>query len=161
MRNIIHYPDKRLTAPCETIDRFDNELKELSEELTYLMYKTEGVGFAASQIGVNKKVCICEFGGKFPHTLINPVLTLSGERITSIEGCLSLPGIEAKLKCRYNDLIVDYHDLEGHLRTMRLVVRDAIICQHETDHTNSITLFERMDPTQRRMKLKKYMKSRK
>jgi peptide deformylase len=157
---LIFYPNKILLTPSELVTKFDEELRQLVDKLATLMYKYEGAGLSACQIGVNKRVFVCELGAKHLTIVINPSIQLEGETRKTVEGCLSIPEVKARLKCRHSTVTLNAQDIEGKPFTQLLVVRDAVIVQHEFDHMNGVTLFQRIDPIQRKMSLRRYHGSR-
>jgi len=160
-RELLFYPNKILTTPCKKVEIFDENLRKLADNMTSLMYQLEGNGLAAPQVGENIQLFVAELGASHLLVAVNPTLELEGEMRTTLEGCLSLPSIEARLKCRHSQVTLTAQDLEGREFIQTLIVRDAVVVQHEVDHLAGITLFQRMDPVQRRLSLKKYLKQRK
>lgn len=95
---VVEYPDPILRQVCEECDIKDKSLKKLAKQMAKTMYKNNGCGIAAPQVGVLKRIividCDQEDGRQDPITLINPeILELKGEFVTEEEGCLSCPGI--------------------------------------------------------------------
>ena len=109
--NILRYPDPILKKPTEPVTAFDEELAGFVEKLYAAMRAHDGVGLAAPQVGVLKKIAVVEYEGK-SYTLINPrVLEKRGE-LEAEEGCLSFPGIYAMVK-RPEWVKIETQDMEG------------------------------------------------
>ena len=140
---------------CEVLKRIAEPLEELTEEmkvfivdLTNTMYETEGVGIAAPQVGMSKRIFICDpdyskTNVKNPMVLINPeLIEFEGEQITE-EGCLSLPNIYEKVK-RFEYVKIQYRDIHWNQQTVSADGIFATILQHELDHLNGIYLVDRI-----------------
>ncbi|MBI9018517.1 MAG: peptide deformylase [Phycisphaerae bacterium] len=138
---IISYPDPRLRLVAEPIEKITPEIKELAEIMLDLMIKSQGVGLAAPQVGVSLRLIIVSTTGlrNDAIVLINPLLSnLDGASVHE-EGCLSVPGVNAKVR-RYATCTVTALDLDGNEVTIEADELAAIAFQHETDHLNG-TLF--------------------
>ncbi len=149
---IIQSPDPVLSQVCESCTPGDKELVRLSKQLAHLMYKNNGCGIAAPQVGITKRMIVIDVDWdgdpeeKNTVTLINPeILEYRGEPETAGEGCLSCPGINVAVtrqpwvRVRYYDTEGDIYEIEGDELLGRCL-------QHEIDHLNGITLFESCDP---------------
>lgn len=153
------YPQKSLLTVCDPIDLFDDTLKAQVRLCFRIMYRDQGLGLAAPQLGILKRFFVCEIGRLQSACFVNPeIISTGGRLLETKEGCLSLPTIEARLKCRWEEVTVKAYNLEGEEFTITVKSRDAIIIQHEIDHLDGITLFQRIDRPQRISKLNSYMK---
>lgn len=164
---IITSPDPLLHEVCEPVEIGDKSAKRLAKQMLREMYKDDGVGLAAPQVGVLKRIVVIDTQWpqedekgrpmkKKPLVFINPqIVEHSDERVKNLEGCLSVPGISCeierwswvKVKCydeNFNEVIREGDGLFG--RCM----------QHELDHLDGITLFERLSPFDRLAKLEEY-----
>lgn len=164
---IITSPDPLLHEVCEPVEIGDKSAKRLAKQMLREMYKDDGVGLAAPQVGVLKRIVVIDTQWpqedekgrpmkKKPLVFINPqIVEHSDERVKNLEGCLSVPGISCeierwswvKVKCydeNFNEVIREGDGLFG--RCM----------QHELDHLDGITLFERLSPLGRLAKLEEY-----
>lgn len=138
---IIKYPSAVLEAPGEPVAEFGGELKRLVEDMFETMYAARGVGLAAPQVGVSRRLFVMDCsGGEDPSqriALVNPeVLSVEGEQIGD-EGCLSFPGIYFSVK-RHLRAVVRAQDVNGatfELDGMDLTARCML---HETDHCDGI-----------------------
>jgi peptide deformylase len=114
--NILEFPDPRLTTVAKRVEAFDEELKTFVEDMTETMYSANGIGLAATQVNVHKRLLVMDISEEQdqPRVYINPeVLTRAGEQIHE-EGCLSVPGIYANVK-RAEDITIKAQDVMDHL----------------------------------------------
>lgn len=162
-REIVLSPDERLRTECAPIEVIDDEVKKLAREMAKIMYKYEGCGIAAPQVGVLRQLVVidCEWDGargpKNPIFLINPVIVeSSAEKVKGYEGCLSIPGVSFEIE-RSNSVTVRALDLEG--RLMQYEAANNLFCtclQHEIDHLHGMTMFERLEPADRLRGMREY-----
>ena len=160
------YPDEVLKKKAEEVKEFDKNLKETVENMFETMYKRGGVGLAANQVGILKRIVVIdihsgkELQGKERIVLVNPeIIALEGEEIKE-EGCLSLPGLYRKVK-RALYAKVKAQNLEGEVFEIEGEGLLARAFQHEIDHLNGIVFIDRLSPLSRRLALEKYRKLRK
>ena len=137
LRNIRIMGDKVLEKVCRPVDAVTPRIRELAGDMLETMYDAYGVGLAAPQVGILKRIVVIDVDGEHPHILINPeILETSGEQ-TGDEGCLSLPGKSGPVtppnyvKVRAFDLDMNQFELEGEGLLARA------IC-HECDHLDGI-----------------------
>lgn len=137
LRNIRIMGDKVLEKVCRPVDVVTPRIRELAGDMLETMYDAYGVGLAAPQVGILKRIVVIDVDGEHPHILINPeILETSGEQ-TGDEGCLSLPGKSGTVtrpnyvKVRAFDLDMNQFELEGEGLLARA------IC-HECDHLDGI-----------------------
>jgi peptide deformylase len=139
--DIVTYPNPVLETPGEPVTDFGGDLKKLVEDMFETMYEARGVGLAAPQVNVSKRIFVMDCsGGSDPAqrvALVNPeILTVEGSQ-TGDEGCLSFPGVFFPVK-RSLRAVVRAQDVEGEtfeLDGMELTARCAL---HETDHCDGI-----------------------
>ncbi|HEY6120144.1 MAG TPA: peptide deformylase [Pyrinomonadaceae bacterium] len=162
---IVTWPNPVLEMPGEHVTEFDDDLKKLVSNMFETMYVAPGVGLAAAQVGISKRLFVMDCSaGKDPAqriALINPeVLRVEGTQ-TGEEGCLSFPGIftpvERNLRAvvRAQDLNGEYFEIDG----MELTARCML---HETDHCDGIVFLDKMSPIKRELvkrKIRKLQKS--
>ncbi|KAI3438535.1 hypothetical protein D9Q98_000963 [Chlorella vulgaris] len=145
---VLPYPDPRLRAPNSRIGCFDDDLRRLAEEMFEVMYKDEGVGLAAPQVGVNVRLMVFNEAGEKGQgdeiVLVNPQIINSG-KMTNLfeEGCLSFPNIYADVE-RPSKVKVKAQDLNGKKFTISLSGFPARIFQHEYDHLDGTLFHDRM-----------------
>lgn len=132
VRNIVKDGDEVLRKVCRPVEKFDEKLSDLIDDMFETMYKANGVGLAAPQIGILKRIAVIDIG-EGPHEFINPkIIDASGEQ-TDTEGCLSCPGVWGTVS-RPNFVTVEAYDKNGDrfiLSASELFAR--AIC-HELDH---------------------------
>jgi len=150
MLKIVTSPDPLLREVSQPCEPGDPSLIKLSKQMAKAMYKNDGVGLAAPQVGVLKRIividCDVDTDEKNPIVLVNPeIVELSGEPEEGFEGCLSCPGISVPIE-RQPYAKVSYYDLQG---TQCEIEGDGLLgrcLQHEIDHLNGRTLFESIAP---------------
>ncbi|XP_057820998.2 peptide deformylase 1B, chloroplastic/mitochondrial isoform X2 [Cryptomeria japonica] len=147
---IVEYPDPRLRAKNKFINKFDEKLEKLVNEMFDLMYKTDGVGLSAPQVGVNVQLMVFNPAGERGKgeeiVLINPeIYKFSSKTEVFTEGCLSFPEIYADVG-RPLSVKIEAQKLTGKKFTLKLKEFHARIFQHEYDHLQGVLFFERMRP---------------
>ncbi|KAJ8749855.1 hypothetical protein K2173_013770 [Erythroxylum novogranatense] len=145
---IVEYPDPLLRARNKRIDRFDENLKKLVDEMFDIMYKTDGIGLSAPQVGINVQLMVFnpvgERGGGEEIVLVNPRVSKYAKKMVLFnEGCLSFPGIYADVE-RPQSVKIDARDIGGARYTVNLSGLPARIFQHEYDHLQGVLFFDRM-----------------
>ena len=164
MLKIVTSPDPLLNQVCEPCDLNDPSLRKLAKQMAKAMYANDGVGIAAPQVGVLKRIIVIDCDPseeESPLVLINPeILELDGEPETEEEGCLSCPGISVPIE-RKPWARVSFYDLDGEHWTIE---GDGLVgrcLQHEIDHLNGKTLFESASPRERIKALAAYAEAQK
>lgn len=148
LRELRIYGDPVLGSRAEKISRFDAGLRALASDMLETMDKAGGVGLAANQVGILKRIFVYDCS----HTqsglrgaLVNPVWTPVGEQQqTGPEGCLSIPGISAETT-RFNQVFVTGQDIEGRPVSMVASGLMARCIQHETDHLDGVLFLQRLE----------------
>ena len=136
IRQLRYEDDEILRKKSRIVDQIDDRIKTLVEDLIDTMNEEEGVGLAAPQVGVLKRVVVVDVG-KGPITMINPeILTQEGEKIDE-EGCLSVPGKSGKV-LRPKKVRVKFTDIEGEEQIIEGENLLARACCHEIDHLEGI-----------------------
>lgn len=163
IREIRIYPDEVLKKKAETVTDFNEEIRQIVNDMFETMYKRGGVGLAANQVGILKRIVVIDLHsgkenqGKEQIVLINPeIVALEGEEVKE-EGCLSLPGLYKKVK-RAAYAKVKAQNLDGEEFTIEGEGLLARAFQHEIDHLNGIVFIDRLSPLQKRLALEKYKK---
>jgi peptide deformylase len=133
--NILEYPDERLHTVAENVVDFDEKLEELVKNMAETMYLNKGIGLAATQVNVHKRLIVIDISEEKNNliTLINPVLERHNGIQEYAEGCLSVPGIFEKIK-RYENITVSYFDLKGKKKSINADGLLSVCIQHEMDH---------------------------
>jgi peptide deformylase len=164
IREIVKYPDPILQRPTEKIAEFNDELRTLAADMFESMYKAQGIGLAAPQIGVGKRITVIDLSNKQNPSdkivLVNPEIVHKEGKQVEDEGCLSLPDIRdkvtraAKVKVKAQDLDGKWIELEG----TELLARAF---QHEIDHLDGILFPWRISALKRDLILRKIRKLQK
>jgi len=160
--NILEFPDPRLTTVASDVDIFDGALKKLVEDMTETMYSANGIGLAATQVNVHKRLLVLDVSEHQdqPRVYINPqVISQSGEQVHE-EGCLSVPGIYASVK-RAENITVKAQDEEGNTFEEEAEGLHAVCIQHEMDHLIGRLFVDYLSPLKRNMVKRKLEKQRK
>ena len=164
-RKIVIEPDPILRKESEPIEKVDNDLRKLLDDMLETMYAAPGIGLAAVQIGILKRLIVIDISKdkekKNPLFLINPEI-VSKSKNTSMyeEGCLSLPGhfaeIERPSECQINFL--DYNGKKKEITAKGLL---STCIQHEVDHLNGILFIDYLSKLKKDMIIKKLVKHKK
>ena len=137
VRKILIFPDPRLRTKAKPVRYFDAKLQRLVDDLWETMYAAEGIGLAATQVDVHQQVVVMEASpdNDTKRTLINPRITpmQGASRITSAEGCLSVPGFTGEV-ARLDRVHLAWQDTKGITHETELEGLEAICVQHECDH---------------------------
>jgi peptide deformylase len=145
--------DPVLTQPASEIAEIDGRLANLVEKMIDTMYDAEGLGLAAPQVGVGKRLFIYELDEGPLHTVINPTVVESRGEWEFEEGCLSIPGLYFPI-VRPKEIHVKGWDLEGNEVSIEADELEARCLQHELDHLDGVLLLERLDADQRKAALR-------
>jgi peptide deformylase len=141
------YGDEILKRRSETVEKFDEDLLRTFEDMVETMILEEGVGLAAPQVGIPRRIAVVNPDPGNDETLIklvNPEIVSSSEETESIEeGCLSVPGIRGKVT-RPARISVEYQDEHGVRKSLTVEGLVSRIIQHELDHLNGILFVERL-----------------
>ena len=165
MRKIVIEPDPILRKKSENLEKVDNDTRKLLDEMLKTMYAAPGIGLAAVQIGILKRLVVIDISKenqkKNPLFLINPVITYKSKN-TSIyeEGCLSLPGHFAEIE-RPSECSVDYIDYNGKEKKLKADGLLATCIQHEVDHLNGVLFIDYLSKLKKDMIIKKLIKHKK
>ncbi|WP_431298251.1 peptide deformylase [Tabrizicola sp. BL-A-41-H6] len=161
IRPILIHPDPRLKKRCEPVGEITDEVRKLAADMLETMYDAPGIGLAAPQVGVMKRVlvmdCIKE-GPAEPMVLVNPVVEWVSEDLTVYEeGCLSIPEQYADVK-RPAEVRVRWTDLEGAEQERQFSGLWATCVQHEIDHLDGKLFIDYLGPLKRQMITRKMEK---
>jgi len=159
---ILEIPDNRLRTIAKPVEAFDEELGRLIDDMTETMYSAQGIGLAATQVDVHKRLLVLDVseGQDQPRVYINPEIVASEGSATCEEGCLSVPGIYAEVS-RAEKVRVCARNRDGSVIEEELDGMHAICLQHEIDHLNGKLFVDYLSPLKRRMVTKKLQKQRK
>ncbi len=159
---VIIAPDPRLKARCQAVERIDDEARRLMDDLIDSMGAAKGVGLAAPQVGVTRRIIAINVHGEDeepnPFALANPeILSASDEIIANEEGCLSLPEHYAEVR-RPAAVRVRYLDRDGEVRELAAEGMLAVCIQHEMDHLDGILFVDHVSALKRNIILRKLSK---
>lgn len=133
-----YYPDDVLIQPAKKVTRFDAAVRKLAADMLDTMYANNGVGLAAPQVGVSRRLMVIDVSPgdttRKPMVFINPVLLKSEGELIGLEGCLSFPGVFFEVQ-RAAKILVRYQNLAG--KEIKLEAAGDLLCraiQHEMDH---------------------------
>ncbi len=144
------YGDPVLNEVTTEVENIDGQIKALAESMIETMYDAPGVGLAANQIGVQKRMFVYDQGeGDGAYVVINPTIVETEGEWTFHEGCLSVPGLGWDIT-RANAVHLTGYDLDGNEIDIQTDEYEGRIFQHEMDHLNGVLLIERLDADQRR-----------
>ena len=158
-------PDPVLKAKAKPVETVDAELRQLMDDMLETMYDAPGIGLAAPQVGISKRLIVLDIARedepKAPMVMVNPELTwVSDEDATYEEGCLSVPEHYADV-VRPAHIRVTYLDREGKKQELKADGLLATVIQHEMDHLEGILFIDHLSNLKRNMILRKLLKSRK
>lgn len=159
---ILEFPDPRLTTVAKAVETFDENIKKLADDMLETMYAAHGIGLAATQVNVHKRLLVLDVSESqdSPRVYVNPeIVDGQGEQVHE-EGCLSVPGIYANVK-RAENITVKAFDVEGEAFEEQLEGLHAVCVQHEMDHLVGRLFVDYLSPLKRNMVRKKLEKQRK
>ena len=170
IRTIVEVPDPRLREISKPVAKVDDEVRELVRDMLETMYEAPGIGLAAIQVGVPKRILVIDLqepeeeGGEpvtDPRVFINPeIVESSDQEVPYTEGCLSVPDQYAEVD-RPDRIRARWLDLDGKQRDEEIEGLLATCLQHEMDHLNGILFIDHLSRLKREMILKKLAKQRK
>ncbi len=154
LAQIRQYPDPALRLRAQPVEVFDHELRALVDRMARLMVDADGVGLAATQVGVLRRVIVFRRGQEEePVALVNPdIVERSEELEVDEEGCLSLPGVLVPVE-RHAVVTVAARSVDGGRLRLELTGLEARVAQHEVDHLDGVLILDRTTPEARRQAL--------
>ena len=160
---ILIFPDPRLRTVAKTVELVDDSIKKLSQDMLETMYQGSGIGLAATQVNVHKRVIVLDISESKdePLILINPeiIKIIDPNKKIFSEGCLSVPGFYEELK-RPSSVEISYLDIDG--KRNLLLANDllAVVIQHEMDHLDGKMMVDFISNIKREMIRKKLLKAK-
>ncbi len=158
---VLELPDTRLRHVAKPIEKVDKEIQKLMENMLETMYAHKGIGLAAIQVGIPKRVCVIDLGLEdedIQYFMANPeIVEINGEEVESSEGCLSIPE-EYDLVIRNDNITVKYLDYNNKEQTLKAEGLLAFCIQHEIDHLNGKLFIDRLSRLKRDIILRKFNK---
>jgi peptide deformylase len=162
LREIHTWPSEVLRKKAAPVDKVDDDLRRLIDDMLETMYAAPGIGLAAPQVGVSKRLLVVDLSSGMERdqlvVLANPEIVSSEGEVVSEEGCLSLPELSVKI-CRAGKIVV--RGLDGEGRTVEVRGEDLLAraLQHEIDHLDGVLLIDRVNPLRREIAKKKLKKA--
>lgn len=163
--NILKYPDPFLKTKAKPVSRIGEEIKKLVSSMIETMYFARGIGLAATQVGVDKRIAVLDVPdsenyqrGKNLVVLINPEIMAHEGETKYEEGCLSVPGFIAEVK-RFAEMAVKGLDKDGNPLEIKARGLFAIALQHEIDHLDGFLFIDRLSKLKRDMIKRKIKKA--
>ncbi len=163
IRPILVLPDQRLRSVADPVVEVDEEIKGLAKDMLDTMYDAPGIGLAAPQIGVMKRVVVMDLAKPEekpdPIVMINPeILEVSETTAVTEEGCLSIPELYYEVE-RPAEVTVRYTDLEGKTVERHATEKLAVCMQHEIDHLDGVLYIDYLSRLKRDRVIKKFDKA--
>ena len=161
---ILIFPDSRLRKVASKVLKFDKKIEDLTKDLLETMYLYNGIGLAASQVNIHKRVIVMDISEekKEPLILINPKITILNKKnkLQSEEGCLSVPGFYEEVE-RPTDVEVSFQDIKGKSALLRPKGLLSVVIQHETDHLDGRVFVDYLSNLKKEIIKKKLLKEQK
>lgn len=149
LSQIRQYGDPVLRMRADEVEAFDDELRKLGERMIDLMHDADGVGLAATQVGILRRYFVCTVDGE-DRVFVNPVVTPVGDDTDlDAEGCLSLGPVRVPVERRVK-VRLEAKDVSGEPVALELEGYPARVVQHELDHLDGVLMLDRTDPASRR-----------
>jgi peptide deformylase len=144
------HPDPVLREPATAVTTIDDSVRRLARDMAETMYAAPGIGLAAPQVGVQRRVFVYRLSEEEElRTLVNPEIVSSSGEVTEDEGCLSIPGLTYPVT-RAQRVSVKALDLEGNAVAYDAEDMEARVIQHEVDHLDGVLFIDRIDDVLRR-----------
>jgi len=159
IRPIVRYPDPRLARPAEAVTEFDDNLRELANDLLETMHAAPGIGITGPHIGVSMRVVVLELDpAEGPRTYVNPqIVWASPEMIQHREGSVSMPGVHDEIQ-RHARVWISFQDLDGQAQTEEAEGLRAVCHQHEIDQLDGLFWIQRLSRLKRERLIKRFEK---
>ena len=160
---ILTFPDPRLRTVAKTVEVVDDSIKRLAQDMLETMYQGSGIGLAATQVNVHKRVIVLDISESKdePLILINPELKkiIDPNKKIFSEGCLSVPGFYEELN-RPSSVEISYLDIDGERKLLSANDLLAVVIQHEMDHLDGKMMVDFISNIKREMIRKKLLKAK-
>ena len=156
---VLHFPDPQLRKKAVPVETIDAEIRQLAEDMLETMYAENGIGLAATQVNVQKRVIVIDLSETHdaPLVLVNPEITSQDGSEEMQEGCLSVPGYFETVQ-RAEHITYQYLNLEGELIKTETDGLLAVCIQHEIDHLNGKLFIDYLSPLKQQRLRKKIQK---
>ena len=141
IRNLRYDSDELLRKKSKEVENIDNKIRQLVLDMLDTMYKNDGVGLAAPQVGILKRIIVYDVG-EGPKVMINPVITKATGKQTCEEGCLSSPNVFGMVD-RPATVQVKAFDMDGQVVDIKAKELEAVVICHETDHLDGVLFLDK------------------
>jgi peptide deformylase len=156
--DIVVYPDSVLKEIAEPVEYIDSEIQDIIDRMADLMYSNSGIGLAANQVGIPKRIIIFDINYREKqrdlNVLINPVILSAEDKIVYEEGCLSVPYFNGKIN-RKKYITVQGLNRDGNMIDIDAEDLTAICIQHEIDHLDGVLILDHVSTLKRNLYKKK------
>ena len=164
-KKILTLPDPILRKTSEPVEKIDKKIKNLMDDMLETMYAAPGIGLAAVQIGILKRIIVIDLSKegekKKPIFIVNPeIISKSSDLVSYEEGCLSIPNQFAEVE-RPNTCKIKFLDYEGNKKELEAKGLLATCIQHEIDHLNGILFIDYLSKLKKEIIIKKAKKQKK
>ena len=161
LMNVLEFPDPRLRTKAVPVEAVDDALRALIDDMFETMYAAPGIGLAATQVDVHKRLLVADVSTDKddPHVLINPSIVSSEGIVVTEEGCLSVPGFYAEVE-RAEKIRVAYLDRHGDQKETDMEGLLAVCVQHEMDHLDGKLFVDYLSEAKRQRIRKRLLKER-
>lgn len=164
LRTILHYPDPRLREKAEPVDEVTTEIRQLAQDMAETMYAAPGVGLAAPQIGVAKRIFVVDVAEEDApsdlHVFINPEIVRREGTQLFTEGCLSFPAVTEEVE-RAAEVTVRAQNVDGETFELSAGGLLAVAIQHEYDHLDGVLMIDHLGLLKRRLVHREMLKRKK
>ena len=150
--------DPVLRQAAKSIDNIDGRIVQMVDDMVPAMYQAEGIGLAAPQVGIQKRLFVYDIG-EGPQTLVNPEIVDSDGEWTFEEGCLSVPGLSFEI-IRPKEVHLIGRDLNGNEVSIEADELLARLFQHELDHLDGVLLLDHLERDERKAALRRWRSTR-
>jgi len=156
LMEVLKFPHPVLRKKCEKVETVDEDIKKIARDMAETMYAENGIGLAAPQVGISKRIFVVDVDDEL-ITVINPEISVSGEKEKMEEGCLCLPKVTVEIE-RLSNAQVKGFDIDGKEILIEASDLLARALQHETDHLNGMLIIDHLSKVKRDMVVKKFRK---
>lgn len=149
--NILKHPNIKLKIKAEKVEKITKNIINISQNMIETMIYNNGIGLAATQVDIKKRIIVINVNTKIrPLVLINPIILNKKGSITNIEGCLSFPDFFIKVK-RNKIIKIKFINLNGEKNIITTDNLLSVCIQHEIDHLNGITLYDKISNLKKKL----------
>jgi len=151
--------DEVLRQVASEVDEFDEDLARLAEEMIEVMHDSDGIGLAAPQVGISKRILVMDISPideeAEPMVFVNPVIMEARGECTLEEGCLSVPEVRENIS-RPDEILLRYQTVSGDINSENFNGWMSRVLQHEIDHLNGVLFVDYLSPVKRKLALRQF-----